>query len=144
MMRGKLILLSIAALALAACEPGAVQSRDNAVFRASNGFIVHPLDAGRFEVIPRGNSSSKGFFCAAGDYAQRRLGEPPAARVVLLSPVGPAINNPGGRSAKFAVAPQGAARNSSIFVNTRRAGESLTIGHARTLCNRDFPGFFPD
>lgn len=143
-MRGSIFAVSILAMALVGCDQAGNQNRDNAVFRASNGFLVHPIGDGRFEVIPRGNSSSKGFFCAAGDYAQRRLGEPPAARVVLTSPIGPAINNPGGNSAKFTVAPPGSSRNSGIFVNTRRAGQSLTIGHARTLCNRDFPGFNPD
>lgn len=140
-MRYTVFSLAIAACVLSACEASNA-NRMASSFRASNGFIVHPLSDGRFEVIARGASGSRGYFCAAGDYAQIRLGAPPADRVVLTQPVGPSINNPGGRSAIFTVAPQGSSRASGISLNMRQAGESLTIAHARARCRSELPGFF--
>jgi len=121
---------------------GAVSAgREDAVFSAENGFLVHPIGEGRFEVIARGSSAAQGYFCAAGDYARRRLGAMPADRVVVVEPLGPAINNPGGKSAKFTVGAQGTG-SSSISPSVRRVGQSMSIGHARALCRNSAPGFF--
>ncbi|MCV6597699.1 MAG: hypothetical protein OIF40_11545 [Mangrovicoccus sp.] len=137
-MRGMLAMATVAMLALAACDNPA---RQDAVFSAKNGFVVHPIGEGRFEVIARGSSAANGYFCAAGDYARRRLGAMPADRVIVVDPVGPAVNNPGGKSAKFTVVPSGTG-SSSISPNVNRVGQSMSIAHARTLCDRSMPGFF--
>ncbi|MCA8884441.1 MAG: hypothetical protein KDA50_11955 [Rhodobacteraceae bacterium] len=109
------------------------------VYVAQNGFRVYPgTDPTQFLVVPRGGSGGRQYFCAAGEYAWRRLGAAPADRVVVTDP-----RPAGGNGAVgFALAPRGTVEStSSITVSVARAGESLRVVHAESLCRNDRIGF---
>lgn len=106
------------------------------VFVARNDLLVFPMPDGTFEVQARAGTAGPQYFCAAGDYAWRRLNVPVASRVVVVRPDGPSTTNPGGRGMAFKIVPQGAAsgEGQGWTVSMRRAGENYTVAHSRALC----------
>lgn len=135
MLRQHLILLA-ALGALAACDTPGGTERMQGTFLAVNNFRVVPsADPTRFEVVANAGGGGSDFFCAAADYAYKRLNAPTNARVVLVAPVGPSVANPGGRGAFFTVVPRGTVPPSKgISIRMRRAGENYSIAHARNFC----------
>lgn len=129
---------------LASCgAPGPDAARGTAFFTAENGLRVGPLGDGSFEVYGGGSASGSRFFCAASAYAQTRLNAPYAGRVVLHSPIGPSVFNPGGRGATFRLGPPSPGASQSGFtLSLRRAGKSISVGHGLALCEVQEPGFF--
>lgn len=134
-MRHHLILLA-ALGALAACDTTGGTERMQSTYLAVNNFRVVPSpDPARFEVVANAGGGGSDFFCAAADYAYKRLDVPTNARVVLVAPVGPSVANPGGRGAFFTVAPRGTVPPSKgLSVRMSRAGENYSIAHARNFC----------
>lgn len=106
------------------------------VFVARNDLLVFPMPDGTFEVQARAGTAGPQYFCAAGDYAWRRLNVPFASRIVVVRPDGPSTTNPGGRGMAFKIVPQGAAsgEGQGWTVSMRRAGENYTVAHSRALC----------
>lgn len=111
-----------------------------AAFTAVNGLTVQPLADGRFNVPWRGQSGDAAFWCAAADYAQRRLGLPSASRVWRISE--PPRRQ--GQGIVFSISPEGAAsRSGLISFNTdgSKPDASLSIAAALVHCERyDFFG----
>ncbi len=99
-------------------------------FWAVNGMTVQPLEDGRFYIPWRGQSGDTAFWCAAGDYARRRLGLPAAAHIWRIS-------EPPRRAGKgivFSTSPEGAASDSGI---TRIGGAKrpdFTVAAAQFYC----------
>lgn len=123
---------------------GAESARMDSVFRATNNYLVVPgPGAGEFTVLGQAGAAGRNFFCAAGDYAYRRLGAPQADRVMLVSSVGrnPAYN--GQRTGTFRVVTEAEAPpRTGVSVSTK-AGENLQIALARNNNCRPNPiGFF--
>lgn len=141
----RLIMISLlAAVGLTACDTTgtSAERRATSSFRAENTYLVYPTGTpNRFEVMGKGSASGTQYFCAAADYAYRRLGAGPADRVVLLEPVGPSAR--GGNSGFFRVAPRGTVESSSgITLSMKKAGQNAQIAHARNLCENPSIGFF--
>jgi hypothetical protein len=113
------------------------------VFVARNDLLVYPMPDGTFEVQARAGTAGPQYFCAAGDYAWRRLNVPVASRVVVVRPDGPSTTNPGGRGMVFKVVPQGAAssEDQGWTVSMRRAGENHSVAMARALCRNGTVSF---
>ena len=113
------------------------------VFVARNDLLVYPMPDGTFEVQARAGTAGPQYFCAAGDYAWRRLNVPVAARVVVVRPDGPSSTNPGGRGMVFKVVPQGAAtsEDQGWTVSMRRAGENHSVAMSRALCRNGSVSF---
>ena len=111
-------------------------------FLAQNGRRVVPMpEPGVFEVLAKAGDGGPSFFCAAGDFADRRLGARATDRVVLIEPVGDSRSYPGTRGAQFRVmSPAEAPPSSGLFFRMNRAGESRTIGAALQSCNRSGNG----
>jgi hypothetical protein len=136
MLRHSRLILSCALIALVAgcaSTTGGESSRMNASFNATNNFLVVPgPGSGEFTVLARGGSAARDFFCAAGDYAYRRLGASPTSRVELVANIGrnPAYN--GTRTGTFRVVGQGGAERSGLSVSSK-AGENLSVAHARAM-----------
>ncbi|WP_138464977.1 hypothetical protein [Poseidonocella sp. HB161398] len=129
---------ALAVLALSACDipqhPGGSQ------FLATNGNRVVPLEQpGTFEVIAQPGDAGPSFFCAAADYAYRRLGARQTDRVVIIQPAGDSISYPGTRGVSFALRSREEMpdMNSGLFLNPRQAGAATTVGHGRHVCNSD-------
>lgn len=129
--------LLAAALALGGCTVqgtgGGDANRMSSSFRATNNFLVVPgPGSGEFTVLAQAGASGKDFFCAAGDYAHRRLGAPDSMRVMLVTPAGPNPAFNGQRTAGFRVVSSGEAPpRQGINISARRVGENLLVGHAR-------------
>jgi len=58
-----------------------------AAFTAQNDMRVNPTGNSSFSVPWRGDSAPTAFWCAAGDYVIRGLGQSPSTRVYRTSPV---------------------------------------------------------
>lgn len=104
-------------------------------FRAKNRVYVNPLNDGMFEVIYDINASYEGMWCAAAEYAHRRMGVPGISRVVVVEPLGPARTKPRRKGAVFKVDPN--ARNNSIVVmgrSLKNPGTSMSVDHAYQYC----------
>lgn len=134
----RLITLAIAVACAACAGPQPFLTR--------NDHRVYAFPDGRFEVLARPGTSGRAYFCAAGDYAQRRLNARNSDSVVLVEPNGSSRAIDGGRSAVFEVRPQAeATREVAVLVRMNRAGDSLAVAHARALCgdsrNNDFSVF---
>ncbi len=133
-------LLFCTAAALAACAPAAPTapggtSTRGPHFIASNGRVVYRLETpGQFEVLADPGDAGTEFFCAAGDFANRE-GANPTERVALVAPVGDSPSQPGRRGAVFAIRPPGTGLpDQGNSINTRRVGQSYTVGTARQFC----------
>lgn len=136
----RMMLAGLAALTLVgACAttgPDSISStRAESVFVARNHFRVTPTpDPNRFVVRPRGGGGASFYFCAAGEYARRRLGASAADRVVVIAPQG----SFDGLAVGFELMPQGTIESSnSITLRVNRVGESLRVAHAQSLCRQD-------
>lgn len=139
-MKLKAIAAVLSVAVLGACD--GVGSPSGIFLSVNRMHVVPTSDPARFEVLAQPGSAGPDFFCAAADYADRRLNASPADRVVLTRPV---ARNPdtGRRSGLFTVAPNGSvAPTRSITISTRQAGENMQIAHARSLCNDPTRGTF--
>ena len=113
--------LLAAALLLAPLAAHAARSPTGLVVNAdatvANGIAVRQM-AGRGAID---------VWCAAGDFARRRLGAANGAELVLLRP-----STGGGSTVTFQVGGQGQGAGSNVSVQT--AGESRSVAEAAALC----------
>lgn len=124
----------LAALAAVVLAP----SMGNAqTFRAINDLDVVPLRGGLFEVIEARGEGARGIWCAAAEYAERRLGA--RGRLYVAQARGKSVAVAGRKSVVFtlneAILPQGAFRSTSV--STAQVGLGLPIAHAIQFCRND-------
>ncbi len=99
---------------------------------------VVPISDSRWEVVSRGSSSARAFWCTAGDYALGRLGVSGTQRIYLWRAVGSASGSATRDSAQFSLAaPQGANTRPGVFLSVRHAGDNMTAAMAREFCFDD-------
>ncbi|MFV0244100.1 MAG: hypothetical protein ACK5IB_03640 [Qingshengfaniella sp.] len=128
------------ALALSAAVLGAQAANAGPAggFVARNGYIVQPIaGSDAFTVLGKAGGAGPDYFCAAADYAYRRLGVSDVDRVVLINPVAPDPAFNGRRSGAFrAVSRDQVPPRTGLTVSMRQAGENLQIAHGRNLCDQ--------
>lgn len=130
-----LVLFLIGAAAIAALAWFGVGRRDGDFITRQNFRVTPGPQEGQFTVLGTAGAAGPDFFCAAAEYAWRRLDVPQSQRIVTVSPVARSPDHGGRRSTVFAVvAPEDSQSNESLQARVDRAGESLTIAHALTLC----------
>jgi len=104
-------------------------------FQAVNDLIVVPLNRASFEVIEAHGQGARGMWCAAEEYAEKRLSA--KGRVYVLSVRGPSQTVEGRKSVVFTTdadsLPQGPSR--SVSVDTSQVGIGLPIAHAIQFCH---------
>ncbi|OYX41938.1 MAG: hypothetical protein B7Z02_13705 [Rhodobacterales bacterium 32-67-9] len=98
-------------------------------FTAQNGLIVQPEGQASFTVPWRGKAGPADFWCAAGDYAVRKLHLSPTARIYRASE--PPRRS--GEPIRFTLRADEAARRTGLAVIGAR-GAGLSVGHAQSLC----------
>lgn len=98
-------------------------------FTAQNGLIVRPDGADGFTVPWRGKSGPVDFWCAAGDYAVRKLHLSPTALVYRASE--PPRRS--GEAIRFTLRAEAAASATGLAVLGAR-GAGLSAGHAQSFC----------
>ncbi|MEP2030205.1 MAG: hypothetical protein ABJI96_16020 [Paracoccaceae bacterium] len=126
----KTISYAVVALALGAL-PAAAES-----YRAINWLTVNRIAETEFEVILKAGASAPGVWCAASDYSWKRLGKYKKTDLIIKSAVGPSVTNPGRNGVVFTVDPGQLSGTPNKFhlVGINRAGESLSVGHAKMFC----------
>lgn len=111
--RRPLAVAALLAALLAGCTPAsgprqtAADSATTSIWRARNTMQVAP-DPGRpntAAVISRAQAGPSDFWCAAGDYAIRRLGASPTDRVYILRGQGPSPVSFGRSAVTFTTEP---------------------------------------
>ncbi len=103
-------------------------------FIASNGLVVEPEGPTSFHVPYRGESGAPAFWCAAGEYAWRRLDASAGARIWRLSE--PPRRS--GEGLRFSLSPEGHASRTGLAKLDGDDG-SLSVAHARFLCDALLP-----
>ncbi|WP_193142350.1 hypothetical protein [Meridianimarinicoccus sp. MJW13] len=127
-----------AVTALTLLTLGACSGADTSgIFMAANGYRVLPTaDPNRFEVLARAGAGGSDYYCAAADYAFRRLDASPADRVVVQS--SPSVGQrTGSLSAFFSVAKQGSVPRSNTLHYSMQPGQNAQIGLARQNCRKN-------
>ena len=98
-------------------------------FTAQNGLIVQPDGPAAFTVPWRGKSGPADFWCAAGDFAVRKLHLSPAALIYRASE--PPRRS--GEGIRFTLHAEDAASGTGLAVLGAR-GAGLSAGHAQSFC----------
>lgn len=103
---------------------------------ASNGLAVAGEGA-RIEVYSRAALPGAAYFCAAGDFARAALRARANDRVTVVVALSPSQTRPGQNSVVFELSgPDRGGLKGNPFLWVRGTGRSLTVGHARFLCNQ--------
>ena len=98
-------------------------------FTASNDLVVHPASAGQFSVPANGQSEPRAFWCAAGDYVLRGLGQGPQTRIYRTS----ALPRATGQGMDFSLdASQSAGKTGLLWVKPDDGGMSAAL--AQSFC----------
>ena len=112
--------LTIAFAALVAATSIAATAAEAQSFRAYNRDIVNPVSPGTFEAIEGARCGAQGRWCAAADYALKRLGASGTSRLYVQSPRGASVT-----------APVSVGATSSA---SRTPGANLSVDHAYQFC----------
>jgi hypothetical protein len=109
-----------------AAAPVAAQS-----YRASNHVDVTPV-AGGFFVEDGGSFGARSTWCAASDYARRRLGAGGSARIYVKVPRSRAAGG-----TVFTLDPTGLTPTPVLIVgfSVKQAGANLSVDHASLFCD---------
>ena len=87
----KVIVIGCAAFALLI---GTLPASANS-FRARNTLTVNPITATEFEVVKKASSSPRAMWCAASDFSGRGLGRYKKTDLIIKTPIGPSVTQPG-------------------------------------------------
>ena len=110
-------------LALLAATPASA-------FIADNKLVVRDTGGGSFEVAYRGLSGARQFWCAAGEYVIRELGQPVTTKIYRTS----SPPRRAGNGISFSLSPEGA-KGTGLLVWGNPKGISASF--ARSLCDLD-------
>ncbi|NOD74986.1 MULTISPECIES: hypothetical protein [unclassified Ruegeria] len=111
---------------------------------ARNGYRTEPINATDFEVIPRGDQRTEGYWCAAADYARRTLGLGWMDRIYVLRGYGPSVTTGRRTAIQFSIKqPQSVDVQPSSFISFGfQPGNSESVQGANAQCN--YRPFFND
>ncbi|QUJ75193.1 hypothetical protein KDD17_09155 [Sulfitobacter albidus] len=125
----------ISLAALAVFLPAAASAQ---AYRAVNDLTVVPLQGGSFEVIEGRGEGPRGIWCAAAEYAERRLGAD--GRVYIQDGRGPARSVAGRKSVVFTTDARALSQppSQSIALSTSQIGIGLPVDHAIQFCRDIF------
>ncbi|WP_208349080.1 hypothetical protein [Pseudaestuariivita rosea] len=103
---------------------------------AQNGLRAQGNGGNQIEVFTRAGFHGRDYFCAAGDYARRKLGAGATDRVMITRAPGGSPTRPNRRSMSFELFPAGAPIDdkNSFVLSPRNVGLSRTVAHSIHLC----------
>lgn len=125
----------IAALAVAVTAPTLLPAQST-TRRERYTLPATQIDANSFEIVEADGAGNAQFWCAAGIYARRVLGER-GGELAIEVPRGPSQSIPGRKAVTFTTDPSVGTFN-SVSLSVRRAGLTFSQTHAYALC-RQFP-----
>ena len=105
-------------------------------YTASNRLAVSDIGNATFEVVARGGTGSKAYWCAAGEYAQS-IGAPSNGRVYVVTGPGPSATSAGRTAVQFTTNAQAAgvtpvSPQASLTVSV--PGDNLSVAAAQQYC----------
>lgn len=105
-------------------------------FTAVNHLKVVPLNKSTFEVIEARGEGARGMWCAASEFAQKRLGLKRGGRIYVHTARGPSISGLGRKGVVFTADPStlSVPPSTSVSVSVRQVGQGLPIQHAYLFC----------
>lgn len=92
-------------------------------------------DPSRFDILQNAGSGGSDYWCAAGEYAIKKLGVAPATRVYLVQPLGK--GRLGRNSIGFSVNPNsvsGGSGANGFTMSMNKVGQNWSAEHARSQC----------
>lgn len=106
-------------------------------FRAENFLNVLPLSRTTFEVIEANGEGPRGIWCAAADYASKRLGY--YDRIYIREGRGASRSAPGRKGIVFTTDAGSLSQgpSQSISLTTSQVGVGLPVNHAIQFCKFD-------
>lgn len=131
---GKIIdmkrIIIIALAAWAANFPAGVSA-------APNGYRTEPINSTDFEVIPRTRQDVDGYWCAAADFARRKLGAGWQQRIYVLRGYGPSVTTGRRTAVQFSLKPPsgGTPQQNSGIISGFPPGYSMSVQGANAQCN---------
>ncbi|NVO54783.1 hypothetical protein HW561_03150 [Rhodobacteraceae bacterium B1Z28] len=104
---------------------------------ARNGFRSEPINSTDFEVIPRTQQFTDGYWCAASDFARRKLGADWKQRIYVLRGYGPSVTTGRRTAVQFSLKQPagGPPPQTGIVTSSFVPGSSLTVSAANGRCN---------
>ncbi len=112
-----------------------------AVSAAPNGFRTEAMSATSFEVIPRARQDTDGYWCAAADFARRKLGAGWQQQIYVLRGYGPSVTTGRKTAVQFSLKmPTDVPQQGSTPFSPFRAGDSMSVQGANGRCSA-FPLF---
>ncbi|MEX0308161.1 MAG: hypothetical protein AB3N12_12325 [Ruegeria sp.] len=104
---------------------------------APNGYRTEAMSGTEFEVIPRARQDIDGYWCAAADFARRKLGAGWQQRIYVLRGYGPSVTTGRRTAVQFTLkAPANADQQSSFSVGFQ-PGSSMSVQGANGRCGRN-------
>ena len=116
----------LATLVVAFAAPASSQD-----FRAENHMRVTATGAGSFTVSGMAELGARDYWCAAGDYATRRLGLRPTDRLFVTQPYAKSARSVGFSVEAGNLVPKGAL---VLGVTLNEPGSDMSVGQARGYC----------
>lgn len=153
----RVILIVVAAFfSLSACEyqrvpvpstPSPELAYSAGIYTAINWYrvAVSDRDDATIEVFARRGSSGRDYFCAAAEFAVRRLGASTANVLILVTPEAPSPRAGGAKSVHMLLVSRDQAGELSpngIQVSMTRVGENHTVGGSRAFCPNPLRRFY--
>ena len=127
----------LAAIFAAPVVPAAHAASD---YHTENRLTINQIDADSFEIIEARGFGGWQFWCAAGRYVKRGLGQS-RGHLFVESPRGPAKTQPGSIGIVFTTKPvDNPVRAQSVSVNL--VGQTMSIGKAADFCQNYNPSSF--
>lgn len=103
-------------------------------FQSFNHLTVVPLSKTDFEVIEARSEGPRGIWCAAADYADKRLGGGDKKRIYVKTASGPSTRVKGRKAVAFTTNARSVNARSSLSVSVRQPGLGLPVNHAIQFC----------
>ena len=149
-------LIAAAFISFSACEyqrvpvpstPSPELAYSAGIYTAINWYrvAVSDRDDATIEVFARYGSSGRDYFCAAAEFAVRRLGASTANVLILVAPEAPSARAGGAKSVHMLLVSRDQAGDltpNGIQVSMTRVGEHHTVGGARAFCPNPLRRFY--
>lgn len=103
---------------------------------APNGYRTEPINSTDFEVIPRADQFADGYWCAAADFARRKLGAGWQQRIYVLRGYGPSVTTGRKTAVQFSLnqPADGTPQKSSFVTAGFVPGSSMSVQGANGRC----------
>lgn len=103
---------------------------------APNGYRTEQINSTDFEVIPRAQQFTDGYWCAAADFARRKLGLGWQDRIYVLRGYGPSVTTGRRTAVQFTIKePSETPVQPSFVLSSFAVGSSMSVQGANAKCD---------